>query len=96
MMNDTTLEIEEMQNDLWMKKTPQERAKGWQELLDQYGKYEVFGYSQAGAYRYTFLVYSAREKIWRGVYLEFEEKSPYRVKGISMGDTKPLKEIARR
>ena len=27
MMNDTTREIEEMQNDLWMKKTPQERAR---------------------------------------------------------------------
>lgn len=77
-------------------KTPQERAKGWQELIDQYGKYEVHGYSQAGTDRYTYLVYSAREKIWRGVYLEFEEKPPYKVKGISMGDTKPLKEIARR
>ena len=27
MMTDTTLEIEELQNDLWMKKTPQERAR---------------------------------------------------------------------
>ena len=27
MLKDTTREIEEMQNDLWMKKTPQERAK---------------------------------------------------------------------
>lgn len=27
MMTDTTREIEEMQNELWMKKTPQERAK---------------------------------------------------------------------
>ena len=26
MLKDTTREIEEMQNDLWMKKTPQERA----------------------------------------------------------------------
>jgi hypothetical protein len=27
MMLDTTREIEEMQNELWMKKTPQERAR---------------------------------------------------------------------
>jgi hypothetical protein len=27
MLMDTTREIEEMQNDLWMKRTPQERAK---------------------------------------------------------------------
>ncbi len=27
MMNDTTRKIEEMQNELWMKKTPQERAR---------------------------------------------------------------------
>lgn len=27
MMTDTTREIEEMQNELWMKKTPQERAR---------------------------------------------------------------------
>ena len=27
MMMDTTREIEEMQNELWMKKTPQERAR---------------------------------------------------------------------
>ena len=27
MLNDTTKEIEEMQNDLWMKRTPQERAR---------------------------------------------------------------------
>jgi len=27
MMRDTTREIEEMQNELWMKKTPQERAR---------------------------------------------------------------------
>jgi hypothetical protein len=27
MMKDTTREIEEMQNELWMKKTPQERAR---------------------------------------------------------------------
>ena len=27
MMTDTTREIEEMQNDLWMRKTPQERAR---------------------------------------------------------------------
>ncbi len=27
MMKDTTREIEEMQNNLWMKKTPQERAR---------------------------------------------------------------------
>jgi hypothetical protein len=27
MLKDTTREIEEMQNDLWMKKTPQERAR---------------------------------------------------------------------
>ncbi len=26
-MKDTTREIEEMQNELWMKKTPQERAR---------------------------------------------------------------------
>lgn len=26
MLKDTTREIEEMQNDLWMKRTPQERA----------------------------------------------------------------------
>lgn len=26
-MTDTTREIEEMQNELWMKKTPQERAR---------------------------------------------------------------------
>jgi hypothetical protein len=27
MMTDTTREIEELQNELWMKKTPQERAR---------------------------------------------------------------------
>lgn len=27
MMTDTTREIEKMQNELWMKKTPQERAR---------------------------------------------------------------------
>ncbi len=27
MLKDTTREIEEMQNDLWMKRTPQERAQ---------------------------------------------------------------------
>jgi hypothetical protein len=27
MMNDTTREIEELQNELWMRKTPQERAR---------------------------------------------------------------------
>ena len=27
MMTDTTREIEEMQNELWMQKTPQERAR---------------------------------------------------------------------
>lgn len=77
-------------------KTPPERVKGWQELLDQYGSYEVYGYSQAGMYRYTYLVYSSREKNWRGVYLEFEEKPPHKVKSMSMGDTKPPKDIAKR
>ncbi len=27
MLKDTTREVEEMQNDLWMKRTPQERAR---------------------------------------------------------------------
>jgi hypothetical protein len=27
MMTDTTREVEELQNDLWMKRTPQERAR---------------------------------------------------------------------
>ena len=27
MLNDTTKEIEELQNELWMKRTPQERAR---------------------------------------------------------------------
>lgn len=77
-------------------KTPQERVTGWQELLDQYGAYKVYGYSQSGAYRYTFLVYSSREKIWRVVYLEFEEKQPHKVKNMSMRDTKPPKDMAKR
>jgi hypothetical protein len=77
-------------------KTPAERAKGWQELLDQYGNYKVYGYARAGAYRYTFLVYSEKEKIWRGVYLEFEEKQPHKVKSMAMGDTKPPRSAAKR
>lgn len=77
-------------------KTPQERAKGWQELIDQYGTYEVYGYATEGNYRYSFLVYSTREKIWRGVMLEFEEKKPNRVAGMRMWDAKPPKETAKR
>jgi Trypsin len=76
-------------------KTPQERAKGWQELMGQYGKYEVYGYSQA-AHRYSFLVYAEGEKIWRGVLLEFEEKPPYKVKSMRMWDAKPPKDVAKR
>lgn len=74
-------------------KTPQERAKGWQKLMDQYGKYEVYGFSKQGNYKYGFLAYSAREKIWRGVLLEFEEKTPFRVKGMSMWDAPPPKGV---
>ncbi len=33
MMLDTTREIEEMQNELWMKKTPQERARFASEMF---------------------------------------------------------------
>lgn len=76
-------------------KTPQERAKGWQELLDQYGTYEVYGYATQGNYLYSYLVYSTREKIWRGVMLEFEETKPHKIKGMSMWNTKPPKDIAK-
>ena len=74
-------------------KTPQERAKGWQEDMDKYGKYEVYGFSKQGNYKYAFIVFSAREKIWRGVQLEFEEKTPNRVKGIALWDVQPPKGI---
>ena len=77
-------------------KTPQERAKGWQELMNQYGKYEVQGFSRQGNYNYSFLVFSAKEKLWRGVQLEFEENKPHRVKGMQMWDTGPPAQTAKK
>lgn len=74
-------------------KTPQERAKGWQEDMNKDGKYEVYGFSKQGNYKYAFLVFSLRQKIWRGVQLDFEEIKPYRVKGISIWDPDPPKSV---
>lgn len=74
-------------------KTPQERAKGWQEDMDKYGKYEVYGFSKQGDYKYAFLVFAAKEKIWQGVLLEFEERKPFRVKGIQPWNTNPPKGV---
>jgi hypothetical protein len=67
-------------------KTPEERAKGWQELFDQYGKYEVHGFTHQGETRYAVLVRSSRANLWRGVMLELEPQAPYRVTGIQMWD----------
>lgn len=53
-----------------------ERAKGWQELMDQYGKYTVYGFTKQGNFNYSFLVFSEREKVRRGVQLEFEPAAP--------------------
>jgi hypothetical protein len=77
-------------------KTPRERAKGWQDLMNQYGKYEPYGFAKQGNYTYSFLVFSAKEKIWRGVFLEFEESKPYRVKGMQMWDAGPPQEESSR
>jgi hypothetical protein len=66
--------------------TPAERAKGWQELMDTYGRYQPYGYAQQGAYRFGVLVYSERAKIWRGVLFELEESKPHRVKSMTMWD----------
>ncbi len=70
-------------------KTPQERAKGWQELMDQNGAYEVKAFSKQGRHSYAYLVYSAKAKTWRGVQIDFESKAPYRVTGIQMWDVDP-------
>lgn len=72
-------------------KTPQERVKGWQALLDQYGTYTVYGYTQAtrDTHRYAVLVYSARAKIWRGVLFDLEENKARQVKTLRMWDASP-------
>ena len=67
-------------------RTPEERAKGWQELMDQYGKYEVKAFSTQGRYSFAYLVYSPQAKVWRGVQIDFEDKKPFLVKGIRMWD----------
>jgi hypothetical protein len=77
-------------------KTPAERAKGWQELMDQYGKYEIYGLLKHGNFNYSFLVFAPREKIWRGVLLEFEEAAPHRVIGIGMWDAAAPNGLAKR
>lgn len=74
--------------------TPEERAKGWQELLDTYGKYRPYGYSQQGAYRFSVLVYAERTKTWRGVLFELEESKPHRVKSMTMWDASPPNGVA--
>lgn len=71
-------------------RSPQERAKGWQELMDQYGKYEVKAFSKQGKYAYAYLVYSPHAKTWRGVRIDFESKAPFRVTGIQMWDVDPM------
>lgn len=64
--------------------------------MDQYGKYEVYGLLKLGDFNYSFLVFSAREKIWRGVLLEFEESMPHRIKGVGMLDAAAPAESAKR
>lgn len=76
-------------------KTPQERAKGWQEDMNKDGKYEVYGFSKQGNYKYAFLVFASKEKIWRGVQLDFEEIKPYRVKGISFWNPDPPRDLVK-
>jgi hypothetical protein len=70
-------------------KTPEERAKGWQELLDRYGHYEVYGYSARGS-QYAVLVRSTTEKIWRGVMFGLESAPPFRVETMQMWDATEL------
>ena len=77
-------------------KTPAERAKGWQELMDQYGRYEVYGFLKQGNFNYSFLVFAPREKIWRGIQLEFEATAPHRVVGIGMWDAAAPSATAKR
>lgn len=75
-------------------KTPQERAKGWQEDMDNLGKYEVYGYSKQGN-QLAFLVFAVKKKIWQGVLLEFEKTKPYRITGISIWDSEPPRDLAK-
>ena len=69
-------------------RTPEERATGWGKLMDQYGEYEVRGFSRLGN-MHAFLVYSKKAKIWRGVSFEFEPAAPNRITKIDMWDAEP-------
>ncbi len=65
----------------------------WQELMNRYGKYKIYGYTHVGRSLYSYLVYSEREKIWRGVYFEFESAQPFKIKNFVMWDPTPPKEV---
>jgi hypothetical protein len=69
-------------------RTPEERAKAWRELMDQYGDYEVKGFSRLGN-SHAFLVYSRKANIWRGIKFDFEPTAPNRITKIDMWDAEP-------
>lgn len=69
-------------------RTPEERAKAWRELMDQYGGYEVRGFVHVGD-TYAFLVYSKKANVWRGISFDFEAAAPNRITSINMWDAEP-------
>jgi hypothetical protein len=69
-------------------RTPEERAKAWRELMDQYGEYEVRGFSRLGNV-HAFLVFSKKANIWRGIMFDFESAAPNRITKIDMWDAEP-------
>jgi hypothetical protein len=73
---------------------PEDRAAVWRELIDQYGEYEVHGYSKLGN-TYAFLVFSKKAKIWRGIKFEYEARGSNRITKIDLWDAEPPRQIKR-
>ena len=61
-------------------------ANSWQELIDQYGRYELQGYTEAGPYVITLLVRSEKAKINRALAVILDPEGEHRVKTMRMAD----------
>lgn len=64
-------------------------AASWQELFDEYGRYELLGYSQAGPYDLALFVRSGKAGIGRAMALRLDPAGEHRVQSVTMADADP-------
>jgi hypothetical protein len=62
-------------------------AASWQKLIDEYGKYEILGYKEAGPYDIAVFVRATKGGIGRAVGIQLDHEGEHRATRMVMADT---------